>query len=214
MTRGKAVTLAVVAVSVTVGYAIAMAFRPHHVGRMLPWVLGRGLGIGAYVALTALTALGLWLRHPWRVRWRHPAPEALLRMHAMVAALTVVLLAGHMLALILDTYAGVGWTGAFVPTKATYRPLPVALGTVSLYLGLLVGSTAGLAGRLVGRAWLPVHKVAWVVFVLAWGHGMLAGSDAAALWWLYVATGGLVSALLVTRRLAPTGVAQQVGGAA
>ncbi len=42
--------------------------------KMLPWILGRGLGVAAYVSLTAMVVLGLWLRHPWRARFRRPSP--------------------------------------------------------------------------------------------------------------------------------------------
>ena len=36
--------------------------------KMLPWILGRSLGVATYLSLTAMVVLGLWLRHPWRAR--------------------------------------------------------------------------------------------------------------------------------------------------
>jgi predicted ferric reductase len=191
------------AVSLAVGYAAAVAFGRLHVGRMLPWILGRGLGIAAYLSLVALTLLGLWLRHPLRLRWRRPAPEAQLRVHAALASLTLVLLAGHIVALVMDRYAGVGVVGAAVPTASSYRPFAVALGTVSVYLGLLVGASAALAGTLVRRAWLPLHRLASVVFALTWLHAILAGSDTSRLGWLYLATGAAVAGLALSRRITP-----------
>lgn len=203
-TSPPAAPLAVMAAAVMLvaGYATTLAFGPLRVGRMLPWVLGRGLGIAAYLSLVALTAAGLWLRHPWRLRWRRPAPQAQLRAHAALAGLTLALLAGHIVALVVDTYAGVGWKGAVVPAASHYRPFAVALGTVSLYLGLLVGVSAALAGRIVRRAWLPVHRLASTVFTLTWLHAVLAGSDANQLVPVYLGTGALVIALAVSRRLA------------
>lgn len=200
----------VVGTGLAVGYAASVMFGTVHVGRMLPWILGRGLGIAAYLCLVALTAAGLWLRHPWRLRWRRPAPEAQLRLHATLAALTLVLLLGHITALVLDRYAGVGLRGALLPAAASYRPFAVALGTVSVYVGLLVGLSAALAGTLVRRAWLPVHKLASVVFALTWLHAMLAGSDTARLAWLYLVTGAFVIGLALTRRLAPAPAPQAV----
>jgi predicted ferric reductase len=209
-----AAPLAVTAATVMLvaGYATTLAFGPLQVGRMLPWVVGRGLGIAAYLSLVALTAAGLWLRHPWRLRWRRPAPQAQLRVHAALAGLTLTLLVGHIVALVLDSYAGVGWKGAVVPSASHYRPLAVALGTVSLYLGLLVGVSAALAGRLVRRAWLPVHRLASTVFALTWLHAMLAGSDTARLKWVYVVTGAALIALAVTRRVAASPAPEAVGG--
>ena len=205
------VTLATAA-SVAVGYAATLAFGRAHVGRMLPWVLGRGLGVAAYLSLVSLTLMGLWLRHPWRLRWRRPLPEAQLRVHAALAALTLVLLAGHIVALVLDSYAGVGLVGAAVPAASTYRPFAVALGTVSVYLGLLVGLSAALAGRIARRAWLPLHRLASGVFALTWLHALLAGSDTPRLGWLYLVTGAAVVGLALTRRLAPSPAAQAMVG--
>jgi len=115
------------------------------VNGMLPWILGRGLGIAAYLSLTALTLLGLWLRHPLAQRWQWPLAVTRIRMHAVLAASTVVLILGHVVALVLDKFAGVGVLGAVAPGASGYRPLAVALGTVSVYLALLVGASAALA---------------------------------------------------------------------
>jgi hypothetical protein len=192
---GAVVTI-VTGIGAAVGYAASVVFGSVHIGRMLPWILGRGLGIAAYLCLVGLTAAGLWLRHPWRLRWRRPAPLAQLRLHAALAALTLVLLLGHIAALVLDRYAGVGVGGAVVP--------------VSVYLGLLVGISAALAGTLVRRAWLPVHKVASVLFAVTWLHALLAGSDTSRLAWMYLLTGAFVIALALTRRLAPAPAPQAV----
>lgn len=185
------------------GFAVSSWVGAAQVGRMLPWVLGRGLGIAAYLSLAALTALGLWLRHPMAQRWHWPDPETRIRAHAVLAAATVVLVLGHVVALVLDSFAGVGMLGAIVPGASGFRPLAVALGTVSLYLALLVGASAALAGRLIGRVWQPIHRAALVVFGLAWAHGLLAGSDSSRLRLMYAGTGGVVALLAVTRRLVP-----------
>lgn len=170
---------------------------------MLPWILGRGLGLAAYLSLTSLTVLGLWLRHPLAQRWRRPAPVNRLRIHAVLAATTLVLILGHVIALVLDRFAGVGVLGAVVPGASGFRPLAVALGTVCVYLALLVGASAALAGRLTGRAWRPIHHAALVVFGLAWAHGLLAGSDSSRLRLMYAATGAIVTLFAVSRRLVP-----------
>jgi hypothetical protein len=161
--------------------------------RMLPWILGRSLGVACYLVLTALVVTGLWLRHPWRTRIWSPGPGALLRAHVVLAASAVTLLAGHLTALALDHYAGVGWTGAFVPWHATYRPTAVALGTLGLYAMVLVASTAALAGFVGGRVWFPIHTAAAVT-----AHAVLAGSDTHGLVWLYVLSGAVVVVLQVS----------------
>ena len=185
------------------GFATASLLGAAPVGRMLPWILGRGLGIAAYLSLTALTALGLWLRHPMAQRWQWPRPATRVRVHAVLAAATIVLVLGHVVALVLDSFAGVGLRGAVLPGGSGYRPFAVGLGTVSLYLAALVAASAALAGHVTGRAWRPIHQVALGVFGLAWGHGLLAGSDAPRLRLMYAVTGAVIAVMALTRRLVP-----------
>jgi hypothetical protein len=98
----------------------------------------------------------------------------------------------HIFVLATDRYAGVGWWGAALPMRASYRPLPVTLGLIGVWIGVLAGVSAALAGRLPRRAWWPLHKVAAVSLVLIWLHGVYAGSDTPVLLGLYVGTGMLV----------------------
>jgi methionine sulfoxide reductase heme-binding subunit len=199
---GAATVCGVLAVSLGVGLVAAQHSTTLVHDRMLPWILSRALGLGDYVALSALVALGIWYRHPWRVWRRVPGPHALLRAHAALAAATVVLLAGHITAVSLDHYAGVGWSGSFVPWHSHYRPTAVALGSLGLYGIVLVSVTAALAGSLARRVWLPIHSVSAVLFGLCLAHGLLAGSDSRVLWWLYAVTGVVVAVLQVTRMVA------------
>jgi hypothetical protein len=190
-----------VAACAALTYAAVSVGLAHVSTRMLPWILGRGLGVAGYVALTALTAFGLWLRHPWRFVSTRPSARALHLTHAALAPLTLLLIAGHIAALSLDRYAGVGWTGAFVPGQASFRTTAVALGTVSLYVGLIVGLSAALAGW-IGRAWLPIHRGAIAVFALTWLHGVFAGSDEKSLRGIYAVSALLILLLVVSRLFA------------
>jgi len=193
----------VLAVSIGAGYVMA-----RHGGsgllhdKMLPWILSRCLGLGAYVSLSTLVVVGIWFRHPWRVVRRTPGPEALLRAHAALAATTVLLLAGHIVAVCLDHYAGVGWIGTFVPWHSNYRPTAVAVGSIAMYGIVLVAGTAALAGSIARRVWLPIHSLSAILFGLCLAHGLLAGSDSHVLWWMYAVTGATVVVLQVTRMLA------------
>ena len=202
MTQTLALTVVTVAVSTALAYRVTLRSGALIHNRMLPWILGRSLGLASYLTLTALVVLGLWLRHPWRQRVWSFRPETLLRSHVVLAAGTIVLLAGHLVSIALDHYAGVGWTGSFVPWQAHYRPTAVALGTLGLYAMVLVAGTAALAGSIARRVWFPIHAVSAAVFCLCLAHGALAGSDSHTLRWVYVITGGLVAGVQVTRWLA------------
>ncbi len=161
--------------------------------KMAPWILGRASGICAYLLLVALVGFGLLLSHPARYRWRRPSAAARIRAHVSLAVFTAAFLVLHIVVLATDRYADVGWWGALLPMASGYRPLPVTLGVVATYSGVLAGITAALAGRWMARIWWPVHKVAAGCFVLALLHGVLSGADTPALVPLYaVTTAGLV----------------------
>ena len=169
--------------------------------KMAPWILGRAAGITSYLLLVGLVAFGLLLSHPARAKIRRPSSATRIRTHVSLSVFTLVFTVLHIVVLATDKYAGVGWWGAFVPMGATYRPLPVTLGVIALYAGLLAGLTAAFAGRVSRRLWWPIHKVAIVSLVLVWFHGMLAGIDTPLLLVLYVVTGGAVVALALSRYL-------------
>ncbi len=95
----------------------------------------------------------------------------------------------HVVAIIADPYAGVGFAGALVPGLSAYRSAPVALGTLALDALLVTGITARWSGRLPRGAWLVIHRAGAAVFVVAWVHGLLAGTDSAPLLAVYVALG-------------------------
>jgi sulfoxide reductase heme-binding subunit YedZ len=202
--RPVALVTVILGVSLLIGHLAGTQGQTLVHNKMLPWILGRSLGVGSYVSLTTLVILGLWLRHPWRGRFRRPTPEAILWAHVTLAGCTIALLVGHLTSLALDRYAGVGWTGVFVPWGAHFRPTAVALGTLAFYLLLLVVGTAALAGSIGQAVWLPIHTVSVVAFCMTLAHGVLAGSDSSTLRWFYVGSGALVLVLQFTRWIAGT----------
>jgi DMSO/TMAO reductase YedYZ heme-binding membrane subunit len=150
--------------------------------------------------LTALVTLGLLLAYPRGTVLRTLPRDVLIRVHIGLATFTLVFTVLHVVVLAFDKYAGVGWAGVFLPLGATYRPIPVTLGWIALYGGLLAGVTARLAGRL-GRVWWPIHRVAVVTYAAAWLHGVLAGTDSAALAFLYGSSLLIVVSVATSRYL-------------
>jgi hypothetical protein len=168
------------------------------------WTVGRAGGITAYLLLATVVSMGLLLSHPRRTRPRRVGAATRIRAHAVLASFTLAFSVLHVVVLATDPYAGVGWAGAVLPMGASYRPVPVTLGVVGLYSGLISGITAALAGRITARVWWPLHKVSAAAFVLVWLHGLLAGSDTLALLAVYVLSGLAVLALAVSRYAAMT----------
>lgn len=162
------------------------------------WLLARVSGIASLALLTALVLLGLMLAHPRGTALRSMPRATMLRIHVALASFTAVFIVLHVVILALDDYAGVGWKGALLPLGAEYRPLPVTLGWLGLYAGLAAGITARFAGRL-GRIWWPLHHTTLVIYAAVWAHGVLAGTDSAALTFFYVGSALLVIAVAISR---------------
>ncbi|HVB06719.1 MAG TPA: hypothetical protein VNF07_10800 [Acidimicrobiales bacterium] len=187
------------------GFVFAWALAPTIHTRNFPWITGRALGVAGYLALSALVALGLWMRHPWRLRFGGGHPESRLHAHAALGVAVVALIVGHLAFLASDHYAGVGWVGAFVPGLSHYRRVAVGVGVGAFELMVLIAATARFAGRAVTRHWLVIHRLALLTFAMTWFHGVLAGTDTAALRIVYVVTGTSVAFLYATRTFAGRG---------
>jgi sulfoxide reductase heme-binding subunit YedZ len=166
-----------------------------HQAQLRIWLAGRATGITAYLLLTLQVVLGLVLSHPTnQTTWR--LSNRLFPWHENAWVFVLAFLGAHIVSLVADPYAGVGIGGAFIPGLSAYRSSAVALGTLALYALLATGLTARYTRRLPAGAWLRIHRFSIVVFVLAWMHGLLAGTDAGTLLPLYVVTGaGVVAAL-------------------
>jgi len=159
--------------------------------QMRVWLAGRATGITAYLLLTALVCFGLILSHPTnQSTWR--LSKRLLPRHENLFVFVVAFLVAHVVSIVLDPWAGVGIAGSFVPGLSAYRSAPVALGTLGLYAALISGVTGRWTKLLPPGLWLRIHRFALVAWILAWMHGLLAGTDSAALLPMYVATGIVV----------------------
>ena len=100
-----------------------------------------------------------------------------------------------------DSYAGVGWVGALLPGRSSYRTVPVALGVAAFWACLLVAGTAGLGGRLVRRKWLPVHRLAAPISPLSSSAGCSPGPTQRGCASCMFASGAVVLSLWLTRHL-------------
>jgi methionine sulfoxide reductase heme-binding subunit len=162
--------------------------------QMRIWLVARASGITAYLVLTFVVAIGLILSHPInKSTWK--LSKQLFPWHENLFIFVVAFLVAHIVSIVLDPYAGVGIAGSFVPGLSSFRSVPVALGTLGLYALLITGLTARYTKLLPAGTWLKIHRLSIVVWALAWGHGILAGTDSGALGPLYVVTGlGILAA--------------------
>jgi hypothetical protein len=194
MRSGLATLVIVGALAALVALGVTDQVLPATDARTLevrPWVAARALGVTAYLLLTLEVATGLLLSHP-RNAGNPGTPRVTFPWHEMLTVFTGAFLALHIALLAVDPYAQVGWVGSFVPGFSQYRPVPVALGSVALYALIVTAATAKWTRLLPAGWWLRLHRLTALVFLAAWVHGVLSGTDSAALLPMYLVSGGLV----------------------
>jgi predicted ferric reductase len=196
--------VAVIAGGAAVGFALWTVVGAVNGTSPVAWVFARASGVTSYLLLVTLVTTGLVLSHPWSRGIRRPSARTRLGLHVSLATFTLVFTVLHVAVLATDPWAQVGWRGAVLPMASTYRPVPVTLGVLALWAGLVTGVTARLAGSVAARVWWPVHKIAGAALVLVWAHSVLAGTDVVGLRGFYLATGFAVLGLAVTRYAART----------
>jgi sulfoxide reductase heme-binding subunit YedZ len=162
------------------------------------WLAARATGIAALILLTLQVTLGLVLSHPTnQTTWR--LSKRIFPWHEHLLLFTCSLIAIHIVSLVVDPHAGVGVGGALIPGLSEYRSSAVALGTLATYALVVTAVTARYTRLLPAGMWLKLHRLSLVVLVLAWMHGILAGTDSDALRPLYVGSFGLVVAAAAHR---------------
>lgn len=184
---------------------------------MTIWYLARAAGMIALLAFTmsvALGALGADSALPRDGRSSSVAAREraldrrILRQlaHRSAALVGLGALGLHVLLILVDSFSGVSLTGAIIPFTASYAAFAVGLGTIAVYVFVLValsGLQRARAASSLGttRAWRWVHGLAYGGWVLAMGHGILAGTDTGTLWStaIYAACAIAVAAAVWTR---------------
>jgi sulfoxide reductase heme-binding subunit YedZ len=177
------------------------------------WFATRGAGAVSLLMLTASVCLGLvtvtrFQAAGWPRFFNY-------ELHRRLSLLSIVFLAVHVLAAVLDPFTSLGLGAALVPLASTYRPVPVALGVVALYLFVALVATSLLRRHVGQKAWRAVHWASYAMWPMALLHGMLAGTDVLAPWMLGIDIACVtVVALSLAWRILPRGTINPAGIAA
>ena len=139
------------------------------------WYVARSSGIVAWALLTLAVVWGLLLSS--RIISDRRAPKWLLDLHRFLGGLSVLFTGVHVVALVADRYVHFGAAEVLVPFASSWKPMPVALGVVGMWLLLAVEGTSLLMKRLPRARWHAVHLLSYVLFWTATLHGMLAGTE-------------------------------------
>jgi DMSO/TMAO reductase YedYZ heme-binding membrane subunit len=140
------------------------------------WYIARATGIVAWALLAASVIWGLLLST--RLARGRPTPAWLLDLHRFLGGSAVAFTALHLAGLVADNYVDFGLADLLVPYASGWKPGPVALGVVSLYLLTAVEATSLAMQHIPRRVWRTVHLTSYVLFWSATFHFILAGTDA------------------------------------
>ena len=162
------------------------------------WFTARGAGLAAMLLLTVATTLGAL----GSIKIESTSARVITQyVHRTAAALGLGLIFVHVSTLILDPKAHISLVGALVPFAAQYRPNAVALGSIAMYVFLLVAALGAARGRLASSAlgaatWRGVHLLSYAAWAIAVAHGLLAGTDRGQSW-VVLLTIGCIAAVLI-----------------
>ncbi|HEY7960291.1 MAG TPA: ferric reductase-like transmembrane domain-containing protein [Solirubrobacteraceae bacterium] len=170
-----------------------MSFPLAGAGPSVYWYMTRSTGAVALLLLTVSLALGVIdVRRLQSPRWPRFVIDGL---HRNASLLALVFLVLHILTSVLDSFAPISLTAAFVPFLDSYRPFWLGLGTVAFDLMLAVILTSVLRQRVGYRVWRATHWLAYASWPIALLHGFGTGSDAKTTWLLALSVGCLLVVL-------------------
>jgi DMSO/TMAO reductase YedYZ heme-binding membrane subunit len=167
------------------------------------WYTARAGGIVAWALLATSVVWGLLLST--RLRPGGVRPAWTLDLHRFLGGLAVIFVGVHVAGIIADSYVHFGLVDVLVPFAASWHPLWVAWGIVSVYLMLAVELTSLTRRWLPPALWRRIHILSLPLFVFATMHFVLAGTDAGNPFAILgIAIASLAVAGLVFRRIVRT----------
>jgi sulfoxide reductase heme-binding subunit YedZ len=137
------------------------------------WFVMRSSGLVAVGLLTVSVLLGLI-----GPRLRPTARLSSISVHRAASVAGTLLIAAHIVLALLDKWIVLDWPAALLPGVATWERWGVALGALALDLLIVVLVTTATRMR-TPRLWRRAHLLAYPIWALAVGHGLLVGTDGA-----------------------------------
>lgn len=169
------------------------------------WWAARAFGFVAYIALwiAMLSGVLIGAKGVDGVIDR----KVLLDMHQEWTLAAVLATAAHVLAVVTNPHAGVGFVGSLVPFASPSMTAAIGLGVIAFWMLALIAVSSWLRTRVPYAAWRAVHALAFGAFILALIHSAASGTDSATriAQWLYVASGSILAGAVTLRVLFAVG---------
>ncbi len=139
------------------------------------WYVTRAAGLSAYLLV--------WLSTVWGLAVSNKIFDPVLHraftydFHQFISLLALGFVALHLIVLLADQYLPFTVAQLLIPFTSTYRPLWVGVGTLALYLTVLVSITFYLRKQIGQKTFRTIHLASYLAFVGTALHGLLSGTD-------------------------------------
>jgi predicted ferric reductase len=84
---------------------------------------------------------------------------------------------GHVGFLLIDSYISLQWFEVLIPFNSDYKPLPMALGALSLYFLIITIVTSKARKKIGYQKWRKLHALNPILYIFVTMHGLLIGTD-------------------------------------
>jgi len=139
------------------------------------WFITRSAGIIAYLLLWLSMVWGLAI--PSKIISSHLNGDFVFDFHQFISLLSLGFLGLHVFILTADRYLPFTVAQILVPFTAPYRPVWVGLGTLALYLLVLVTVTFYMRQRIGKKAFRYIHFTSLAAYLGGVAHAFMAGTD-------------------------------------
>ncbi|HHW37875.1 MAG TPA: ferric reductase [Bacillales bacterium] len=164
------------------------------------WEFIRAAGLASYFLLFVSVACGLL----FSIKAAKPKTNQLLQItHQSAGWFSLLFGLFHGLLLNIDTYKPYSLVGIFIPFTTNDAPLLNGLGTISLYIMVLLFISGDLMKKVGAKVWKKIHRLALPMVILISIHGIMLGTDAGNGWAiiLYASTLAIILSLLIVKLL-------------
>ncbi|MBT2744730.1 ferric reductase-like transmembrane domain-containing protein [Bacillus sp. ISL-77] len=141
---------------------------------MFEWYMIRASGLVAYLLLYLSVIIGLYSQVQKK---RKQKVTTSLFLHESLSNWALYLVLGHVGFLLIDSYISLQWLEILIPFNTDYKPLPMALGALSLYFLIMTIVTSKARKKIGYQKWRKLHALNPVLYIFVTIHGLLIGTD-------------------------------------
>lgn len=141
---------------------------------LFEWYVIRATGTVAYLLLYLAVIIGLYSQVQKK---RKQKVTITLHLHEALSNWALYMTIGHLGFLLIDSYMSFKWTEVLVPFGGNYKPLPMAMGTVSLYFLIITILTSKARKKIGYQRWRKLHALNPILYILVTLHGLFIGTD-------------------------------------